>query len=168
MEERGLPFKKLGKLIVATSEDQISALNQIKQRAEQNGVMDLELLSHNEVIAREPDLRCITALWSPSTGVADSHSYMLGLQGDAESNGAMLAFFAPVQSAELQNNGICLNVGGNDPMQLKAKTVINAAGLHTQKLTHEFKGFPKEKIPVWHYCKGNYYSLSGCKAPFTS
>ena len=168
MEERGIPFKKLGKLIVATSEDQISALNKIKQRAEQNGVMDLELLSHNEVIAREPDLRCITALWSPSTGVADSHSYMLGLQGDAESNGAMLAFLAPVESAELQNDGICLNVGGNDPMQLKAKTVINAAGLHTQKLTHEFKGFPKEKIPVWHYCKGNYYSLSGCKAPFTS
>ena len=93
---------------------------------------------------------------------------MLGLQGDAESNGAMLAFFAPVESAELQNDGICLNVRGNDPMQLKAKTVINAAGLHTQKLTHEFKGFPKEKIPVWHYCKGNYYSLSGCKAPFTS
>ena len=93
MEERGIPFKKLGKLIVATSEDQISALNQIKQRAEQNGVMDLELLSHNEVIAREPDLRCITALWSPSTGVADSHSFMLGLQGDAESNGTMLAFF---------------------------------------------------------------------------
>ena len=168
MEERGIPFKKLGKLIVATSEDQISALNQIKRRAEQNGVMDLELLSHNEVIAREPDLRCITALWSPSTGVADSHSYMLGLQGDAESHGAMLAFFAPVESAELQDDGICLNIGGNDPMQLKAKTVINAAGLHTQKLTHGFKGFPKEKIPVWHYCKGNYYSLSGCKAPFTS
>ena len=168
MEERGIPFKKLGKLIVATSEDQISALNQIKQRAESNGVMDLELLSHNEVIAREPNLRCITALWSPSTGVADSHSYMLGLQGDAESNGAMLAFFAPVESAELQDDGICLNVGGNDPMQLKAKTVINAAGLHTQRLTHGFKGFPKEKIPVWHYCKGNYYSLSGCKAPFNS
>ena len=83
MEERGIPFKKLGKLIVATSEDQISALNQIKQRAESNGVMDLELLSHNEVIAREPNLRCITALWSPSTGVADSHSYILGLQGYA-------------------------------------------------------------------------------------
>jgi L-2-hydroxyglutarate oxidase LhgO len=168
MDERGIPYKPLGKLIVATSEDQIQALQQIKERAEKNGVMDLEFLSHNEVVAREPELRCITALWSPSTGVADSHSYMLGLQGDAEEHGAMIAFHAAVEKGEVIEDGIILEVGGEGAMTLKAKTVINAAGLHTQKLTHEIEGFPKDQIPPWHYCKGNYYSLSGCKAPFSS
>jgi L-2-hydroxyglutarate oxidase LhgO len=168
MDERGIPYNPMGKLIVATSEDQVAGLQSIKDRAEKNGVMDLELLSHNEVVAREPELRCITALWSPSTGVADSHSYMLGLQGDAEENGAMIAYFAPVERGEITDDGIILEVGGEGAMTLKAKTVINAAGLHTQKLTHEIAGFPKERIPPWHYCKGNYYSLSGCRAPFSS
>ena len=144
MEERGIPFNRLGKLIVATSEDQIPALQQIKERAEKNGVMDLEFLSHNEVVAREPELRCVTALWSPSTGVADSHSYMLGLQGDAEARGAMIAFFAPVERGEVTEDGIILEVGGEGAMTLKAKTVVNAAGLHTQSLTHEFAGFLAE------------------------
>ena len=168
MEERGIPFKRLGKLIAATSDTQVGALHKIKERAERNGVMDLELLPHNEVVAREPALRCITALWSPSTGVADSHSYMLGLQGEAEANGAMIAFFSPVESGEILSDGILLNIGGNGAMRLKAKTVVNASGLHAQKLMHKFNGFPGEKIPLWHYCKGNYYSLSGCKAPFSS
>jgi L-2-hydroxyglutarate oxidase LhgO len=168
MKERGIPYNPMGKLIVATSEHQVAGLQSIKDRAEKNGVMDLELLSHNEVVAREPELRCITALWSPSTGVADSHSYMLGLQGDAEEKGAMIAYFAPVERGEITDGGIILEVGGEGAMTLKAKTVINAAGLHTQKLTHEITGFPKDRIPPWNYCKGNYYSLSGCKAPFSS
>ncbi|MDE0809103.1 MAG: NAD(P)/FAD-dependent oxidoreductase [Alphaproteobacteria bacterium] len=168
MKERGIPYNPMGKLIVATSEHQVAGLQSIKDRAEKNGVMDLELLSHNEVVAREPELRCITALWSPSTGVADSHSYMLGLQGDAEDKGAMIAYFAPVERGEITDGGIILEVGGEGAMTLNAKTVINAAGLHTQKLTHEITGFPKDRIPPWNYCKGNYYSLSGCKAPFSS
>ena len=168
MEERGIPFKRLGKLIVATSEEQIASLNQIKTRAEKNGVKDLEILSHNEAIAREPALKCVAALWSPSTGVADSHSYMLALQGDAENCGAMIAFFSPVLGGYADDSGITLKIGGDNPITLKAKTVINSAGLHSQKLTHQFENFPKHQIPPWHFCKGNYYSLSGCKAPFSS
>ena len=168
MDERGIPYKRIGKLIVATSKDQVPALLEIKQRAEKNGVMDLELLSNKEALAREPELRCVAALWSPSTGVADSHSYMLGLQGDAEDRGAMIAFFAPVEGGRVAEDGIELQVGGDGAMILKARTVINAAGLHTQKLVHMLDGFPKDRIPPWHYCKGNYYALSGCQAPFST
>jgi len=167
MKERGVPFKQLGKLIVATDEEQIEGLHYIKQRAEKNGVSDLEILSHNEAISREPALKCIAALWSPSTGVADSHSYMLSLQGDAEDRGAVIAFFSPVIGGKVEDSGITIDVGGETPMTLKAKTVINSAGLLAQKLTHQLKGFPKEAIPPWHFCKGNYYSLSGCRAPFS-
>ena len=126
MQERGIPFNRLGKLIVATSEDQVPALRAIKMRAEQNGVLDLEFLTRADVAAREPALRCVTALWSPSTGVADSHSFMLGLQGDAEEHGAMVAFFAHVAEGRIEANGIVLDVDGEDSMSLKARTVVNA------------------------------------------
>ncbi|WP_193172683.1 NAD(P)/FAD-dependent oxidoreductase [Nisaea nitritireducens] len=168
VESHGVPYKKLGKLIVATSEDQIPALQQIKERAEQNGVHDLEFLSHNEVTAREPDLRCVTALWSPSTGVIDSHSYMLALQGDLEEHGGMIAFLSPVEGGKVTEAGIELRVGGLHGMTIIAKTVVVAAGLHSQSIMRTIEGFPSDAIPPQHFCKGNYYQLTGCSAPFSS
>ena len=127
VESHGVPYKKLGKLIVATSEDQIASLQQIKERAEQNGVHDLEFLSHNEVAAREPDLRCLSALWSPSTGVIDSHAFMLALQGDLEAHGGMIAFLSPVEGGKVMADGIVLRVGGLHGMTLTAKMIVVAA-----------------------------------------
>ena len=134
LDEHGVPYNRLGKLIVATSEDKIPALQQIQDRGAKAGVDDLTFLSHNEVTALEPDLRCVTALMSPSTGVLDSHSYMLALQGDAEERGAMLAFHAPVEGGRVDEDGIEMVVGGDGPMVLKARTVVNAGGLHAQPL----------------------------------
>jgi L-2-hydroxyglutarate oxidase LhgO len=168
MEEHGVPHSRIGKLIVATSEDQIAALKQIKERAEKSGVHDLEFLSHNEVVAREPELRCVTALWSPSTGILDSHSYMLALEGDAEACGTMIAFHAPVERGSIGADGITIEVGGADPMTLTARTVVVAAGLHSQRLVRGLDGFPAERVPAAYYCKGNYYALSGCRAPFST
>ena len=167
LSDHGVPFKPLGKLIVATSEDQLPALQQIQDLVIKANVTDLEFRSHNEVVAMEPELRCVTALWSPSTGVLDSHSYMLALQGDAEDHGAMVAFHAPVTGGRVLADGIEISVGGADPMVLKAKTVVNSAGLHAQPLAASLAGFPGDKVPPHHYCKGNYYSLSGVRAPFT-
>lgn len=166
LDEHGVPYKRLGKLIVATHEDQIPALKQIQDRGAKAGVTDLEFRSHNEVVAMEPELRCVTALWSPSTGVLDSHSYMLALQGDAEERGAMIAFHAPVEGGRIDEDGIELRVGGEYPMTLKATTVVNSAGLHAQPMARSLERFPADKIPPHHYCKGNYYTLSGVKAPF--
>ena len=167
LDDHGVPYKPMGKLIVATSEDQIPALQQIQDRAVQAGVTDLAFKSHNEVVAMEPELRCVTALWSPSTGVLDSHSYMLALQGDAEERGGMIAFHAPVAGGKVGEDGIEIAVGGAEPMLLKAKTVVNSAGLHAQPLAASLMGFPADKVPPHFYCKGNYYSLSGVRAPFT-
>jgi L-2-hydroxyglutarate oxidase LhgO len=167
LDEHGVPYKRLGKLIVATSEDQIPALQQIQDRAVRAGVDDLTFLSHNEVVAMEPDLRCVTALLSPSTGVLDSHSYMLALQGDAEERGAMIAFHAPVEGGRIDEDGIELVVGGADPMTLKATTVVNSGGLHAQPLAASLQGFPADKVPPQYFCKGNYYTLSGVRAPFS-
>ena len=167
LDEHGVPYKRLGKLIVATSEDQIPALQQIQDRAVKAGVDDLTFLSHNEVVAMEPDLRCVTALLSPSTGVLDSHSYMLALQGDAEERGGMIAFHAPVEGGRIDEDGIELVVGGAERMTLKATTVVNSGGLHAQPMAASLQGFPADKVPPQYFCKGNYYTLSGVRAPFS-
>ena len=168
MDERGIPYSRLGKLIVATSDDQVPALERLRATAARNGVTNLEMLSAGEARGREPELACVAALWSPSTGVADSHSYMLGLQGDAEDRGAMVAFHAPVEYGRLSDEGITLEVGGDGAMTLQARLVVNSAGLHAQDLARRLEGFPEERVPPSYYCKGNYYSLSGCRAPFSS
>lgn len=168
MDERGIPYSRLGKLIVATSDDQVPALERLRTTAARNGVTNLEMLSAGEARGREPELACVAALWSPSTGVADSHSYMLGLQGDAEDRGAMVAFHAPVEYGRLSDEGITLEVGGDGAVTLQARLVVNSAGLHAQDLARRLEGFPEERVPPSYYCKGNYYSLSGCRAPFSS
>ena len=95
-KEHGVPHRNCGKLIAATSEAENEKLAEIKGRAEANGVEGMRLLSAAEAIALEPNLHCTAALFSSSTGILDSHSYMLALQGDAESCGAMFAFHSPV------------------------------------------------------------------------
>jgi len=90
--ERGIPHRNCGKLLVATDEKQLPKLHAIKAQADANGVTDLRLLSGAEARALEPELRCVAAYLSPSTGVVDSHAFMLALQGDAETCGAALAF----------------------------------------------------------------------------
>jgi len=168
MDERGIPHSRLGKLIVATSDDQVPALERLRATAARNGVTNLEMLSAGEARGREPELACVAALWSPSTGVADSHSYMLGLQGDAEDRGAVVAFHAPVECGRLSDDGVTLEVGGDGAIALQARLVVNSAGLYAQDLARRLEGFPEEQVPPSYYCKGNYYSLSGCRAPFSS
>ncbi len=113
----------------------------------------------------EPELSCVAALYSPSTGIIDSHGLMLELQGDAEDHGAMLAFLSPVKGGEIRDDGILLNVGGDDPMQLLCRTVINSAGLYATEIAGNMQGMPQDLVPQTYYTKGNYYSLTG-KTPF--
>src|SRR5690606_34174457 len=87
-EQRHVPARRMGKLIVATSQAQLPALEKIRAHALANGVDDLTVLSGPEAQALEPELYCLGALLSPSTGILDSHAYMLSLQADAEAAGA--------------------------------------------------------------------------------
>ena len=164
--ERGVPFNNCGKLIVATDESQLATLGRIRQKAADNGVDDLETWTAAQAIALEPALRCTGALWSPSTGIVDSHGLMLAYQGDAEDHGAMIAFDSPVHGAEVGEDGIALDVGGAEPMRLKASIVVNSAGLHAPDLARRFRGLLQEGLPGAYYCKGNYYTLIG-RAPFS-
>src|SRR6187551_1410867 len=164
--EHGVPHRNCGKLIVATNAQEAELLASIKGRAEANGVEGMRLLTAAEAVALEPNLQCTAALFSPATGIVDSHRYMLALQGDAEANGAMLAFFSPLERARAIGDGIELEIGGAEPMKLRARLVVNSTGLHAPILARKIEGMPANKIPTAYYAKGNYFTLAG-RSPFS-
>jgi L-2-hydroxyglutarate oxidase LhgO len=165
--EKGVAHKRIGKLIVATSQDEIAKLDDILSKARINGVEDMELLSATQAQALEPALFCTAALHSPSTGIIDSHGLMLAYQGDAENAGAQCVFHTPLLSGEVRREGgFTLQFGGSDAMQLSCNVLINASGLHAPTLARAIRGIPAASIPTEYLCKGSYFTLQG-KAPFT-
>jgi L-2-hydroxyglutarate oxidase LhgO len=164
-QERHIFHNNCSKLIIATDDQQIPVLGALAARAEDNGVLDLEWLDPIQVGRLEPAVRCVSALRSPSSGIIDSHGFMLSLQGDAENTGALFVFHSPVLGGEIDGSGVTLDVGGEAPMRLRAPTVINCAGLHAQHLARHLRGFPPKLVPPCHYAKGNYYTMTG-RSPF--
>jgi L-2-hydroxyglutarate oxidase LhgO len=167
-EERSIPYARCGKLLVATSKDQNGSLNEIAERARNNGVHDLRYISRNEARELEPELECTSALFSPSTGIIDSHALMHQLLGDAQSFGASIAYQSQVVAARAQGSDIAVDVetAGGDSITLLAGLVVNAAGLYATQLANRFEGIVQGAIPRAFYAKGNYYSLTG-KSPFS-
>jgi L-2-hydroxyglutarate oxidase LhgO len=161
--ERGVPHRRCGKFIVATSPEQAGQLEAIRVKAAANGVDDLELLTATQAIALEPQLRCVAALNSPSTGIVDSHALMLSLLGDLENAGGMLALKSPITRAECGSGPIVLIA--EDGTALRCRTVVNAAGLGAPALARRFEGLPSSAVPKEYFAKGNYFTLSG-RAPF--
>jgi L-2-hydroxyglutarate oxidase LhgO len=164
-QSRGVAHHHCGKLIVATEENQISTLQQVQEQASANGV-DLEWLDSAAAIQKEPQLRCAAALYSPSTGIVDSHGLMRALRMDAEQCGAQLALRSPLLRGHAEAAGIVLEVGGKEPVNLLAQQVFNCAGLGAQAVAASFQGIRAETIPPLQMSKGSYFALSGT-APFS-
>ncbi len=162
--ERGIGHRRCGKLIVATAEQQVPALQGILAKAAANGVDDLVLLTREQARALEPALECVAAIQSPSTGIVDSHALMLSLQGDLENAGGMVAFNSPLARARVTPQGMELEA--QDGTRLRARSVVNAAGLQAPLLARRFKGLDPQHLPTAYYAKGNYFTLAG-RSPFT-
>ena len=165
-QSHGIAHRRLGKLIVATNEAQHDELAALKARAAANGVPDLTWLDPAQAREMEPELFCTAALFSPSTGIVDSHGLMLALQGELEDAGGMIAFATPVEAGQVAEDGIVLKTGGDAPMQVRCRALVNSAGLHAVSLAGLLEGFPKDALPPFHMARGNYFSLNG-KSPFT-
>lgn len=164
--EHGVPHRNCGKLIVASTAKETEKLQSIRAHAEANGVLDMQTLSGEAAHALEPALNCDAALLSPSTGIIDSHAYMLALRGDAEDAGAAFAFHTPVLAAKAVHGGIELDAGGETPMNLACDLLINAAGLSAPAVARGIDGMPIDLIPHAYLAKGNYFSCSA-RAPFS-
>ncbi len=166
--ERGVAHHRLGKLIVATSPEQVAQLDSIQAKAAANGVHDLRQISAAEARALEPALQCDAALLSPSTGIVDSHGLMLALQGDMENAGGLLALLSPVHSIGVGQGTAShpLRVRTEDGTELAARFVVNAAGLNAVAVAQRIDGLDMGLLPKAFYAKGNYFTLAG-KAPFS-
>jgi L-2-hydroxyglutarate oxidase LhgO len=126
----------------------------------------MQLLSGEAARALEPALSCDAALLSPSTGIIDSHAYMLALKGDAEAAGAAHAFHTPLLRARANAGRIEIEAGGDAPMTLACDLLVNAAGLGAPAAARSIEGMPVELIPCAYLAKGNYFSCNA-RAPFS-
>jgi L-2-hydroxyglutarate oxidase LhgO len=158
----GVPHRRSGKLIVATADGQLNELEGIQRKAHANGVADVVSMTRQQVQALEPEVSCVAGLYSPSTGIIDSHSLMLAYLGDAEAHGAMLALKSPLVGGEVESDGIVVHTSD---MTVKTALLVNSAGLKAPTVAGALENFPKKFIPREFYAKGNYYSLTG-KNPF--
>src|SRR4051812_30613444 len=160
----GVPHRRCGKLIVATTEQQLGELAGIREKAHANGVTDVDWIAKEEVARMEPELFCMGALHSPSTGIIDSHALMLAYLGDAEAAGAMLALKSPLERAMARADGFELQVTGAEP--IACSVLVNSAGLRAPSVAKRIEGYPAELAPRELYAKGNYYSLAR-RSPFS-
>ncbi len=165
--ERHVPHRRIGKLVVATDDAQRGALDRVLANARASGVDDLEAMDASQVAALEPAIRCVAALWCPSTGIVDSHALMLALLADAEAHGATLALSSRVVGGAVAGDGLALRVASDDAdaFALQARLVVNCASLGATRVARAIDGVPAASIPEIHYAKGSYFSLTG-RSPF--
>ena len=162
--ERGIAHRQIGKLLVACDAEELPGLAHYAERAAANGV-PLQPLTAAEIHPLEPAVHALAGLYSPTTGILDSHGFMLALLGDAEQAGALLVVRTPVIGGHITSRGILLETGGDAPFTVQSRRVVNAAGLFAPDVARRIAGFPVAAIPPAFYAKGHYFTLSG-RAPF--
>ena len=162
-----IPYKRTGKLIVANRTEQ-SALEAILQRAQANGVNTLQFIEKDQIAAMEPNVHADIALWSPETGIIDSHDYMQHLLREAQSGGVVLACRTKLlQTQATDQDGFELRLqSGAEELTLRTRVLINCAGLHAVSVAGAIDGLDPACIPHIQFIKGSYMRLSG-KSPFT-
>jgi L-2-hydroxyglutarate oxidase LhgO len=164
---RGVPARRLGKLILATDENQLSRLAALRAQGLKNGVSDLAWLTRDEARALEPEVECVAALFSPSTGIVDSHALMLSLQGEAESKDVQFAFRTRVVGiVRCGEEFEIATIGADGEATLTCTMIANCAGHGAHDIARAIAGYPADLIPPRFLAKGNYYSVSG-RAPFS-
>jgi L-2-hydroxyglutarate oxidase LhgO len=162
-DEHGVPYRRCGKLIVASADAQLAELEAILKKGRENGVDDLAPIPAAQAMKMEPALRCVAALHSPSTGIIDSHALMLAYLGDAEAAGAMLALKSVLKGVVFTGHDFELQT---EETRIRTQVLVNSGGLRAPSLAARIEGFPKDKLPGEYYAKGNYYSLQG-RPPFS-
>ncbi|PHT37207.1 hypothetical protein CQW23_24907 [Capsicum baccatum] len=178
-KDREIPHKQIGKLIVATGLSEVPKLSALMNRGIQHGVEGLRMMEGYEATTLEPELHCVKALWSPSSGIVDSHSLMLSLVGEAESHGTTFSYNTAVIGGRIEGNQIQIHVSGSDALAnwngrteldseliLIPKLVVNSAGLSAPAIAKRIKGLPDSIIPASKYARGCYFTLSNTKSPF--
>ncbi|WP_404363905.1 NAD(P)/FAD-dependent oxidoreductase [Marinobacter sp.] len=158
--------RKTGKWIIASQGAQEAKLESVEKLARQNGVT-LEWADNRRLKQALPDVTATAGLYSPETGIVDSHGLMLALMAELEAHGGQLVCRAPVLAVESGDQGHRLQVGGDSPCELVTRRVVNSAGLESVPLARRWHGYPRSCCPELYYARGCYFSYSGSH-PFQS
>jgi L-2-hydroxyglutarate oxidase LhgO len=164
-EDNGVPHSRISKLLVATHDRQLEGLANIKATAIKNGVNDLVELSGSAARDLEPELHCVRALLSPSTGIIDSHAFMQALDGHITSLGGQVVLNTPVWRVVATNDLFRLETGGMAAGTVTCRKLVISAGLSASKLARTITYSNGYQPPETYYAKGQYYALSG-RSPF--
>ncbi|KAL5723621.1 L-2-hydroxyglutarate dehydrogenase [Ranunculus cassubicifolius] len=175
---RGVPYKQIGKLIVATGSAEIQKLSFLLERGIANGVEGLRMMEGLEAMHMEPELQCLKALLSPSSGIVDTHSLMLSLLGEAENHGATISYNTTVIGGHVEGDGMHIHISESKNIEkcigdcspkpeltLIPNLVVNSSGLSAPSLAKMFHGLDSRVIPSSYYARGCYFTLSNTKSP---
>ena len=157
----GVPHRKCGKLVVATTEAEVDKIHAILKQGGINGVEGLEIIGGNAARALEPELACLGALLSPETGIIDGHRYMLALRGDLEDAGGAIAVNTPVTGAMRKGGQWAVTFGGQEGGTFEFDAIANCAGLRAQSVARGIEDYPAARVPRLVLGKGNYFSYAG-------
>lgn len=161
----GVRHRKCGKLVVATSQAELPAIEMLAARAAENSVDGISLLTADETTALEPDVRAVGALFSAETGIFDSHGYLLALEARIAAADGLIGYRSPLVAAEPTTGGFSIRTGGDVPAVFTTARLINSAGLAAPRVAARIAGFPAAAVPRLRLAKGNYFGLAG-RAPF--
>ncbi|MHB8907516.1 MAG: NAD(P)/FAD-dependent oxidoreductase [Syntrophales bacterium] len=156
---RDIPHQRMGKLIVAADEHEEETLGDLKERAEENGVEGLTIIGARQVRSLEPDIAARSALYSPATGIIDTHRLMRSFLIRTEENGAIVAFRSDVTAICLASRGYDVELNGGE-YRFRTRVVVNCAGLHADRIA-AMAGMDIDRAGYrLKFCKGNYFSAS--------
>lgn len=167
LETRGIPHRKCGKLIVALGEDEEAKIAALAARGAANDVEGLELVPAGKALEMEPALSpgVCAALLSPETGILDSHAFMAALQGELEDAGGRVALSTPFERAEKTPDGFDVITGGAFAIRLQCRTLVNAAGLGSERVARWIDGLAAQHVPTLRFARGRYFTAPG-RCPF--
>jgi len=163
---KDIRHRRIGKIIVAVSADEVGILRKYQEQALANGVSDLAWLDADEITRMEPQIRGVAGLFSPSTGIIDSHELMVNLTADIEAAGGAVVCHSRVSEIEPSPDGFSVRVSGDEDYRLAAGWLVNAAGLLAPAVAHTIRGIDAQFVPDAYFAKGHYFTLSGT-APFS-
>lgn len=162
---RGVDHQNCGKLIVANGEEEEKVLAHLLERAHENDVPGVRLVSAAEALKMEPEIRCTAALHCPTSGIVDQHPLMLAIQGDMENAGGTLVCDCRVESLQRLDAGFRVKTAGDSATEVESRFVVNSAGLGAVDLLNRIEGYPAQRIPKLYFGRGNYFTVAA-RSPF--
>ncbi len=159
-EKNSIKYNKCGKLIVATTTEELSTLETLRSKGIENGVKDIKFLTQSEVNTIEPRVKATGALFVPSTGIVDTHSVMKQLESNIEDNDGFVIYDSEVIDIDYRDSFYYVTFSNGE--QFKSEFIINSSGLYSHEVGGLI-GIDKENMNRLYWCKGEYYKDNSIK-----